>query len=96
MQYPTVSYPSLLPLKMLVGSQVKLKTCSGRPGAPPEIIADLASVKCRRSATHKVFLLCMVTVRFGFYVDLHASIGLRSRGSLCHCRIIFPTVVRHI
>lgn len=74
---------------MLVGSQVKLKTCSGRLGAPPEIIADIASVKCRPSATHKVFLLFMVTVRFGVCVDLHASIGLRSRGILYHCRIIF-------
>ena len=88
---------ALLPLKMLVGSQVKLKTCSGRRGAPPEILADLVSVKCRRSATHKIFLLFMVTVRFGVYVDLHVSSGLRSRGSLYHCRcVIFLTVVRHI
>jgi len=82
---------------MLVGSQVKLKTCSGRPGAPPEIIADRVSVKYRQSATHKIFLFFMVTVRFGFYVDLHASSGLRSRGSLYHCHcIIFPTVVRRV
>jgi len=88
---------ALLPLKMLVGSHFKLKTCSGRPDAPPETIADLVSVKCRQSATHKIFLFFVVKVRFGVFVDLRASSGLRSRGSLYHCHcIIFPTVVRHI
>ena len=51
---------------------------------PPEIIADLVSVKCRQPATHKTFLFFMVTVRFGVYVDLHASSGLRSRGRFYH------------
>lgn len=69
----------------------QIKNLFRQIGCASEVIADIVSVsvKCRRSATHEVFLLFMVAVRFGVYVGLHVSIVLRNRGSLYHFRCMY-------